>query len=273
MKIAVITGASSGMGRELALLLDQQIPNIQELWLIGRRRERLLSLERRLRKKCRLLSLDLLEPSSILSYERALEESGAEIVFLVNAAGFGKIGAVSRLSLSEQLAMIDLNLRSLTAFCRVSIPYLSEKSRIINFSSAAAFLPQPDFSVYAAGKSYVLSFSEALDEERRGSGCRVCAVCPGPVKTEFFDVAERDGQSIAAYKILFMARPDRVARLALRDSVLGKKCSVYGYSMKLFRLLAKLLPHSFFFFLLREIQRLSGSMDSNRTLSNKRRNP
>lgn len=273
MKIAVITGASSGMGRELALLLDQRIPNIQELWLIGRRRERLLSLERRIRKKCRLLSMDLLEPSSFLSYERALEESGAEIVFLVNAAGFGKIGAVSRLSLSEQLAMIDLNLRSLTAFCRVSIPYLSGKSRIINFASAAAFLPQPDFSVYAAGKSYVLSFSEALDEELRGSGCRVCAVCPGPVKTEFFDVAERDGQSIAAYKILFMARPDRVARLALRDSVLGKKCSVYGYSMKLFRLLAKLLPHRFFFFLLREIQRLSGSMDSNRTLFDKRRNP
>ena len=99
MKIAVITGASSGMGRELALLLDQRIPNIQELWLIGRRRERLLSLERRLRKKCRLLSMDLLEPSSFLSYERALEESGAEIVVLVNEAGFGKIGAVSRLSL------------------------------------------------------------------------------------------------------------------------------------------------------------------------------
>ena len=118
---------------------------------------------------------------------------------------------------------------------------MAPKSRILNFASSAAFLPQPNFAVYAASKSYVLSFSQSLAEELRTTGIRVTAVCPGPVKTEFFERAETSGH-IPFYKYLFMANPEKVCHLALMDSVLGKGMSVYGVSMKLLRILSKLLP-------------------------------
>ncbi len=151
--------------------------------------------------------------------------------------------------------MIDLDMRALTALTRLSIPYLSKKSRIINFASMAAFLPQPSFAVYAACKSYVLSFSRALNEELRGTGCVVTAVCPGPVRTEFFDIAETSGR-IPFYKLFFMADPDKVVRKAFRDSVTGRDISIYGASMNAFALMTKLLPHSFIFFIMRRINRL-----------------
>ncbi len=244
MKIAVITGASSGMGREMAIQINDRIPNVEELWLIGRRKERLQELDQQLTKRTRILSLDLFKESALMEYASLLSAEKPEIVFLVNAAGFGSIGSVSALSCEEQLQMIDLNIRVLTAFCRLSLPYMADKSRIINFASSAAFLPQADFAVYAAGKSYVLSFSRALNRELKTENrdCRVLAVCPGPVKTEFFDLAERSGQ-IPLYKYLFMANSRKVVKQALMDSVLGKELSVYGVSMKLFRILTKLLPH------------------------------
>ena len=243
MKIAVITGASSGMGREMVLQINDRIPNVDELWLIGRRRERLEALDRMLTKRTRIFALDLLTEAALSEYAAVLSSEKPEIVFLVNAAGFGCIGSVEQLSCEEQLNMIDLNVRALTAMCRLSLPYMAKHSRIINFASSAAFLPQADFAVYAASKSYVLSFSRALNEELISAGrdCRVLAVCPGPVKTEFFDLAERSGK-IPVYKYLFMADCRKVVKLALMDSVLKKDVSVYG-SMKLLRLGASLLPH------------------------------
>ncbi len=245
MKIAVITGASSGMGREMALQINDRIPNVEELWLIGRRKERLQILDRQLTKRTRILPLDLLEARALEEYAALLQAEKPEIVFLVNGAGFGSIGRVDTLSCAEQTNMIDLNVRALTALCRLSLPYMAEKSRIINFASSAAFLPQADFAVYAASKSYVLSFSRALNQELRTDSrdCRVLAVCPGPVKTEFFDLAERSGQ-IPVYKYLFMADCRKVVKQALMDSVCGKELSVYGMGMKLFRGLTKLLPHA-----------------------------
>lgn len=241
MRIAVITGASSGMGRELALQINDEIPNIEEIWLIGRREDRLKELSRLLTKNVRIICMDLSNASSWDKYEKLLEMEKAKIVFLVNAAGFGQIGSVSKLPLSSQLDICQLNITALSAMCRISLPYMAEHSRIVNFASAAAFLPQPDFAVYAASKSYVLSLSRALNQELRGSGCTVCAVCPGPVNTEFFDIAERSGKA-PAYKQLFMSECRAVARKALIDSVLGKDISVYGLPMNIFAVLSR-LPH------------------------------
>ncbi len=187
-KIAVVTGATSGMGRKMAEEINDSIPNVSEIWLFGRRKDRLEELDRVLTKKTRLFPMDLQSDFSLAEYEKLLADEKPQIVFLVNAAGFGKIGTISSLSIKDQLGMIDLDMRALTALTRLSIPYLSKKSRIINFASMAAFLPQPSFAVYAACKSYVLSFSRALNEELRGTGCVVTAVCPGPVRTEFFDI-------------------------------------------------------------------------------------
>ena len=219
MKIAIITGASSGMGRRMAIELNDPIPNIEAFWLFGRRVERLEALEKQLTKPCRFFTDDLQTSAVREILQRALAEETPEIVFLVNAAGFGQIGTIRGLSLEAQLGMVDLNISALTAITRLCLPYMARKSRIVNFASSAAFLPQPNFAVYAASKSYVLSFSQSLAEELRSTGIRVTAVCPGPVKTEFFERAETSGH-IPFYKYLFMANPEKVCHLALMDSVL-----------------------------------------------------
>ena len=119
---------------------------------------------------------------------------------------------------------------------------MPKHSRIIQFASAASFLPQPGFAVYAATKSFVLSYSRALNAELRSRDIAVTAVCPGPVRTEFFDIAETTGK-IPLYKRLAMADPVKVVRLALYDSMVGKSVSVYGPLMKAFYVLCKALPH------------------------------
>ena len=139
--------------------------------------------------------------------------------------------------------MVALNCQALCAVTRLVLPYMAKNGRIIQFASAAAFLPQPGFAVYAATKSFVLSYSRALNSELKPRGICVTAVCPGPVKTEFFDIAETTG-TIPLYKRLVMARPEKVAALALRESMMGKTVSVYGPLMKAFFLLSKILPHS-----------------------------
>ena len=119
---------------------------------------------------------------------------------------------------------------------------MTKNSRILQFASAAAFLPQPGFAIYAATKAFVLSYSRALSMELKRRQIYVTAVCPGPVKTEFFAIAETTGK-IPLYKRLAMADPKRVVKKALRDSMMGKPVSVYGPLMKAFWLLSKLCPH------------------------------
>lgn len=248
-KIAVVTGASSGMGREAALQLADQFSWLDEIWLIARRKERLLRLRKELPCPSRIFELDLTSPAARSILSSAFAEENPRIVFLVNAAGYGKIGRVGEVPLSEETGMPDLNCTALTGVTHLALPYMGENSRIIQFASAAAFLPQPGFSVYAATKAFVLSYSRALGEEVKKRGIYVTAVCPGPVKTEFFQIAQTTGK-IPLYKMLAMADPGKVVKRAIRDSVMKKSVSVYGPLMKLFRLAAKVMPHSFLLFLM-----------------------
>ncbi len=251
MQIAVVTGATSGMGREMVLQLSDHFP-FDEVWVIGRRVERLKELQKQTRITLRPFCLDLTRKEDLLSLEQALKESGGEVKFLVNAAGYGKIGPVGTASFEEEMGMVRLNCESLCAVTRMVLPYMPHNSRIIQFASAAAFLPQPDFAVYAATKSFVLSYSRALGEELRDRDIYVTAVCPGPVKTEFFDLAETTGQ-IPLYKRLVMANSRHVVRKALNDSILGRPVSVYGLTMKAFRLLSKIAPHSLLLSIMRKL--------------------
>ncbi|HJB07600.1 MAG TPA: SDR family NAD(P)-dependent oxidoreductase [Candidatus Enterocloster faecavium] len=251
MQIAVVTGATSGMGREMVLQLSDHFP-FDEIWVIGRRMERLKELQKQTRITLRPFCLDLSRKEDLQVLDQALKEAGGEVKFLVNAAGYGKIGPVGTASFEEEMGMVRLNCEALCAVTRMVLPYMPHNSRIIQFASAAAFLPQPDFAVYAATKSFVLSYSRALGEELRDRDIYVTAVCPGPVKTEFFDLAETTGQ-IPLYKRLVMANPRHVVRKALNDSILGRPVSVYGLTMKAFRLLAKLAPHGFLLSVMRKL--------------------
>lgn len=243
MKIAIVTGASSGMGRECAIQLADRFGGLSEIWLIARREERLKELEQSLPVPSRSLAMDLTKKEDLLRLKELLEREKPQVKFLVNASGYGKIGRVGSISFEEEMGMPALNCEALCAVTHLVLPYLCEKSRILQYASAASFLPQPGFAVYAATKAFVLSYSRALNEELKSRGIKVTAVCPGPVKTEFFSIAETTGK-IPLYKRLTMADPRKVVRLAIRDSIIGKPVSVYGPLMKAFWLLTKVMPHS-----------------------------
>lgn len=243
MKVAIVTGASSGMGRETAVQLADRFGGLNEIWLIARRMNRLDELEKCLPVPVRKFDLDLTVPEQRMRLKEALKAQHPDVKILVNASGYGKIGRVGSVSLEEEIGMPELNCTALCAVTHMVLPYMSRNSRIIQFASSAAFLPQPGFAIYAATKSFVLSYSRALNEELRGREITVTAVCPGPVRTEFFDIAETTGK-IPLYKQLTMANPKKVVKLAIRDSSMGKTVSVYGPLMKVFRILGKIVPHS-----------------------------
>ena len=228
-KIAIVTGASSGMGRETAIQLADRFAGLSEIWLIARRRERLLDLERILPVPCRILPLDLTDERARDELSKELAAVKPDVKILVNASGFGKIGRVEQIPLWEQTGMIRLNCEALCTVTHLVLPYMHAGGRILQYASAAAFLPQPGFGVYAATKAFVLSYSRALGEELRSRRIFVTAVCPGPVRTEFFSIAKK------------------VVRLAIRDMMMGKPVSVYGPLMKLFRGMAATVPHSLIF--------------------------
>ena len=238
MKIALITGASSGLGREFARQIPKLYQNLDEIWVVARRAERLNELEMELKVPVRIFDGDLNQDYIYKKLGIALGKSHANVRML---AGYGKIGTFCEYGWKEETGMVDLNCRSLTRMTALCLPYMHCGSRIVNLSSAAAFGPQPGFAVYAATKSYVYSLSMALGRELKGSGIYVTAVCPGPVDTEFFD---HTGKEVASVKKKFRADAKDVVRKALIDSARGKKTSVYGLSMKAAQVASKVVPDS-----------------------------
>lgn len=251
MKIAVVTGASSGMGREFVRQISSFYRSLDEIWVIARRRERLEELRGESRVPLRIFEGNLIKKQVYRELSCALEERQPDIRMLVNAAGFGKSGsveAIASVDFRAQTDMVDLNCRALTRMTLFCLPYLGRGSRIINLASAAAFCPQPGFAVYAATKSYVLSFSRALGAELRRRGIYVTAVCPGPVDTEFFNIS---GALTNPLKKLTMAKAEDVVHRALKDSRAGREMSVYGIAMRAAFLGIRLVPHGLIMKLMR----------------------
>ena len=241
MRIAIVTGASSGIGREFALQIPRLYKNLDELWVVARRTERLKELEHKLSLPVRIFDGDLKRDYIFERIEKELYRNKADIRMLVNIAGYGKTGVFASINAKEQLGMVSLNCHALTRLTQICLPYMSKGSRLINTASAAAFAPQPGFAVYAASKSYVYSLSQALRQELIGQGILVTAVCPGPVDTEFF---RHSGTLPNPFKKAAKADAGLVVRKALKDSVNGKGVSVYGPMMKGLWAASKLIPYS-----------------------------
>ncbi|MBQ9151855.1 MAG: SDR family NAD(P)-dependent oxidoreductase [Clostridia bacterium] len=241
-KIAVITGASSGMGREFVLALDKQ-QEFDELWLIARRREKLEELDAETRAPVRAIALDLGIQTEIDKYKDLLESEKPDVRVLVNAAGFGKFKAFTDLTLEEQLAMIDLNDKALVSMTYLTLPYMKEGSCIYQLGSLSSFQPVPYINVYGASKAFVLSFSRALNKElaKRKRGIHVMAVCPGWVSTDFFDRAVVDNDTIVYYNRFYTA--EAVIKRALRDMKKGKDVSICGLPVRMQVYATKMLPH------------------------------
>ena len=254
MKTAIITGASSGMGMEFVKQIDERFHGIDEFWLIARRTEPMEELSKLISRPCRILSCDLTKEAGIQKLEEEIKSSRPDIKILVNSAGFGKFDTFLHLSEQENTDMVRLNCEALMRVTYAALPFMHKGSMLISFASSAAFLPQPKFAVYAATKSFVLSFTSALKTELRGKGIRITSVCPGPVDTAFFGLAE-EKHDVMWYKKLIMADCDKVVKKALQDALSNKDVSVYGWPIKAFRVLAKVLPHGL---LLRIVGALNG---------------
>lgn len=240
MRIALVTGASSGIGREFVRQIDRLYQKLDEIWVVARRTDLLKELQKQIGTPVRIYDGDLSRDYIFEKIQKDLERYSADIRMLVLSAGYGKMGRFEEIPVSEQAGMIDLNCRALTRMTGICMPFVSAGSRILMVSSAAAFAPQPGFAVYAATKSYVYSLAWGLNAELRSKGVYVTAVCPGPVDTEFF---ERSGQLPRESKLAARMPAERVVRQALKDAVRRKGVSVCGGTMRTAWAAAKLLPY------------------------------
>ena len=242
MKTAIITGASSGLGREFVRQIADVFPEIECYWLIARRSERLEEIAADLPdKKVCCIPLDLCDSMSFVTFREKLMNEQPEVSLLINNAGCGYLGNVGEAETSSQTRMVDLNVRALTAITNMAVGYMDEGSHILNVSSIASFCPNPRMTVYSATKAYVSHYTVGLSEELKSKGITVTAVCPGPMATEFISLGNIEGNS-PMFEMLPYCDQVRVAGGALRAAKAGRTIYTPKLFYKFYRVLAKVTP-------------------------------
>lgn len=221
-RIAIVTGASSGLGRQFARQLPEHY-SLDEVWLLARNRAALTETARGI-PGARPVRCDLTSADDIDRVKRMLRTERPVVEVLVNAAGFGRDASFKDTPLEVSLEMIDLNVRALVALTGICLPYLNKEGVIFQVASLNAFLPLPGGAVYGATKAFVLSFGQALYAELKKQGTHVITVCPGAMKTDFFRVISEGQSGIPAGA----ADPDAVVRQAINDARAGQINSTYG---------------------------------------------
>lgn len=236
--VTLITGASAGLGAEFA---RQCARRGEELVLVARRQDRLEALAREVGRS-HVIAADLADPAAPGQLFDRIGAQGLTIDTLVNNAGFGLTGPFAGQPLDRQQEMIDLNIRALTTLTRLVLPGMRERRRggILNVASTAAFQAGPGFAVYFATKAYVLSFTEALHQELKGSGIKVTALCPGPTRTEFGAVA---GVTSARFD-RFGADAESVVAAGLRGLAANKVIVIPGVTNKIGAQSNRLMPRA-----------------------------
>ena len=243
MTVAIVTGASSGMGREFVLQLGSFV-RVDEIWVIARRQDALESLKAMTDIPVRAIALDLCEKESFQRLTALLFKEQPDVKLLVNAAGFGKFGAYHKIPVEQELQMIELNCKALVAMTRTVLPYIHSGSHILQLDSLSAFQPVPYITTYGATKAFVLSYTRAMIRELRGTGIRMMAMNPGWVKTEFFEHAlVTNTGEVQYYDRLYEAKD--VVATGLKDLYRTKKdLSIHGFPVRMQVRMVKLLPHS-----------------------------
>lgn len=243
-RIAIVTGASSGIGKVFALSAREKV-EFDELWLIARREDRLKEIARELEAKTMVtaIPLDLSRPEAISELKGRLEAEELTVPLLVNAAGFGKFQAVEDVPMETADKMLDLNCKCLMDMCYICLPYLTSGSKVLNVASVAAFQPVPYQCEYAATKAFVLNFSRGLWKELRKKGITVTALCPYWTKTEFFNTAQTGSEQDVIHYFNAMYSPEDVVKRGWRDLLKGRSISTYGFVARFQIALVRLLPH------------------------------
>ena len=243
---ALITGASAGIGREFA---RQLAGRARSMILVARRDERLIELANQLQPEhpklvVHIRKVDLGDLGELQAFLEWLDREKLEVDLLINNAGLGDSGPFAESDPDRNKEMTIVNVATLTLVTRHFLPQMMAKHRggILNVSSSAGFLPIPLSAVYAATKAYVTSFSEALRAELYGTGVSVCALCPGPVVTEFQQVAKREGVQPDIGPKFLVVPVEQVVRDALAALEADRSLVIPGFAMKLLMLIARLMP-------------------------------
>lgn len=240
MSIAIVTGASSGIGHELTKLLPQYF-NVEEIWAVARREDRLKSLTSE-NVPVRAIAMDLACTENFEKISCMLKNENKQVGLLINCAGYGKFGSYKDFGNKEALGMIDLNCRALVGVTNTVLPFMPNGAKILQISSIAAFQPLPDENIYAASKAFVLNYSRALYWELRDRDITVTALCPGWVDTDFFKTATATKSPNAVNNYSFMQTPEQVARQGLQAARKGRMLSIVGIQNKLLYVAGKLMP-------------------------------
>ncbi len=240
MAIAIITGASSGLGTAYVDAVTKVFPEIDELWLIARREERLKQVAGNYPdKKCEIIPLDLSDMGSMATLQKKLQEERPEVRLLVHDAGVCISGTFESMPLEKALSMIDLNCKGAVAVTKTCLPYIADGGTIVEVSSTSAFVPNTGMILYGATKSLVYEICIGLRQELKGRRINVCAVCPGMMATEM-TASPSKGQSRLPYVDV-----NKAAVNSLRAAKRGRAVYTTGAFYKFYRVLAKLLPQTF----------------------------
>lgn len=238
-QVAIVTGASAGLGEAFARAIagHPAFAEVAEIWLVARRRERLDALVRTLPRGLGVaIVADLATAEGVEVVLARVREAQPKVRLLVANAGVGYLGAFADQDREGLTKLLSLNICAVSSLTHGVLPWMPNGAHIVLVASAAGYVPSPYFAAYAASKSYVISLAYALREELRARAIEVCAVCPGPVATEFFARAGHAGPISGA------ARPERVVAAALRDALAGRAVSHEGVAARLVALLARVAP-------------------------------
>ena len=240
MDIAIITGASSGLGAEFARAVAKQYDDLDEIWVIARRAEKLQNLADEMPEAniCPV-SMDLTDRDSFAKLRSILEEKKATVRVLVNNAGYCTCGRFDEMDDDAIRKMIDLNITALTAVNKVCFPYMKEKGYVVLTCSVSSFTPVIGQAVYSASKAYVLYLGHALHAEMKKKGINVLTLCPGNMDTE---MNVRGGEGEKAGALPYLNVPE-LARQTLKRAESGKGFYTPGWFYKGYRVLSKIVPH------------------------------
>ncbi|HPR23981.1 MAG TPA: SDR family NAD(P)-dependent oxidoreductase [Bacillota bacterium] len=242
MDIAVVTGASSGLGREFVRQISQKdAPD--EIWAVARRKEKLEELNDIADSPVRAIPLDLTKKESFDFLENLFIAENPKIKILVNAAGFGRMGKSEEIPRQEDEGILDLNCRAAVSLTDAALPYMNKKSRILQICSVAAFQPLPGLNTYAASKAFLMSYTKALHYELIRSGIKVTAVCPFWIRETEFIAGIKKTDERAVRHFPFYSKPPFVVRWALRDSRFNLWVSTPGPVATIMRIFSKITPH------------------------------
>lgn len=242
MVIAIVTGASSGMGRTFVRAIAERC-EVDEVWAIARRADRLEALAAETVVPVRALPLDLAADVSYDELGALLEREAPGVLYLVNAAGLGSIGTWKTVPQKDVDAMIDVNCRALVRMTQLVLPHMVRGGHVIELASCSAFTPLPHLNVYAASKAFVQSYTRSLRWELFGTGICATAVCPAWVRTEFVSVAQQGSGAADIRHFPLAQKPETVVRRALWANRMHFAVACCGVPAFLLRIVGKFLPH------------------------------